>query len=270
MNYIIEPFTQPFIQRALVVVTLMAILSGVVGTYVVLRGLAFIGAGISHASFGGIAVALVTGLNIKLMATLFCIATGLGIGVLSESERIKEDTSIGILFAFTMALGIILLTFFRGYSGTVLSYLFGNILTVSRNDMIFTLVFGILILKIMFFFSEQFKMITFDKEMAVISGLPVKLYNLLFLVILSVTIVISIQVVGVILISALLVTPSATGLLLANDFRKVIFISSSIAVLSGVLGIWISYIFDIPSGATIVIILTLIFISVWYLRRRID
>jgi len=268
MNYLIEPFTQPFIQRALVVVIVMAILSGIVGTYVVLRGLAFIGAGISHASFGGIAIALVTGLNIKLMATLFCLITGIGVGVFSESEKIKEDTSIGILFAFTMAIGILLLTFFHGYSGAILSYLFGNILTVTKSDLAFTLLSGTSILLILVLFSEQFKLITFDRQMAVVAGIPVRLFNLVFLVILSVTIVISIQVIGVILISALLVTPAATALLLANNFRGVVILSSSIAVLSGIVGIWLSYVLDIPSGATIVILLTLVFFIVWLIKRR--
>ncbi len=267
MNHFIEPFMQPFIQRALVVVIVMAVLSGIVGVYVVLRGLAFIGAGISHASFGGIAIALITGINVKLMATLFCITTGIGVGFFSESEKIKEDTSIGILFAFTMALGILLLSFFHGYSGTILSYLFGNVLTVTSNDMVFTLVTGLVILTILYLFAEQFKMITFDRQMAVISGIPVRLFNLLFLAILSITIVISIQVIGVILISALLVTPAATALLLVNEFRKVVVLSSLIAVLSGVMGIWLSYVLDIPSGATIVILLTLVFLIVWLIRR---
>ncbi len=263
METLIELLSLGFMQRALIVAVLIGTATALVGSYVVLRGLAFIGASVAHASFGGVVLGLLVGVNPLTMAVLFSVGTGLGIAMISENQRIKEDTAIGIFFAATMAFGIFLLGFLRDYVLSVFSYLFGNILAVTAGDLKATvgLVLGVLVTIALFY--KEFLLITFDPGLARAQGFPVRGLHALLIVLIALTVALSLKVVGIILVAALLVIPAATAQQLARTLREMQLLAVAFSVLSSVGGLFLSYFFDTPSGATIVLLETALFFLVW-------
>ncbi len=263
MDTLVELLSLGFMQRALIVAVLIGTVTALVGSYVVLRGLAFIGASVAHASFGGVVLGLLVGVSPLTMAVLFSVGTGLGIAMISENRRIKEDTAIGIFFAATMAFGIFLLGFLRDYVLSVFSYLFGNILAVTAGDLSVTvgLVLGVLVTIGLFY--KEFLLITFDPELARAQGFPVRGLHALLIVLIALTVALSLKVVGIILVAALLVIPAATAQQLARTLRGMQLLAVAFSVLSSVGGLFLSYFFDTPSGATIVLLETALFFLVW-------
>ncbi len=255
----IELLQFEFMQRALIVGTITGILCAVVGVYVVLRGMSFIGAGIAHASFGGVALGLLTGVNPFFSAFLFCVAVALGIGRLSESGRIKEDTAVGIFFASTMAFGVLLISFLKGYTVDLFAYIFGNILAVTSVDLKSSICLAVAVLGIIAFFYKEFLFLTFDQEGARVAGLPVRLLNLLMLTLIAATIVQSIKATGIVLVSALLVAPAAAALQLTDDFKRLMKLAVLFGVASSWIGLGLSALLNTASGATIVLTATAIF-----------
>lgn len=260
-----------FMQRALLSATLIGTVCALVGVYIILRGLSFIGAGIAHASFGGVALGFLLNINPVYAAFAFCVATAWGIGFISERGRVKEETAVGVFFASTMAFGAFLIGVLEIYNVDLFSYIFGNILIISNIDLYLTIALAIVIIFVLFLFQKEFLFLTFDRESAQVSGLPVKKLNLLMLILVALTIVISIKAVGIVLVSALLVTPAASAFQLTREFKKM----QKLAVVFGVGSCWIglvlSSLFDVPSGATIVLVATLLFfITLIFspLRRR--
>jgi len=225
----------------------------------VLKGLSFIGAGIAHASFGGVALGFLLGVNPVLAAVVFCLLTAWGIGLVSRKGQIKEDTAVGIFFASTMALGILLIGLMRGYNVDLFGYLFGSILAVTPQDVWATIGLGAVVLGVVGLLFKELLFITFDPEMAEVTGVPAgKLYFLL-LSLIAVTVVVSIKVVGIILVSALIVTPAAAAYQLTEDFRRMMALSVVFGVGSTVGGLLLSYWLNTASGATIVLLATLAF-----------
>ncbi|MFC1563009.1 metal ABC transporter permease [candidate division KSB1 bacterium] len=255
----LEILSYTFMQRALAAGVLIGILCAVIGVYVVLKGLSFIGAGISHASFGGVALGFLLGINPILTAVVFCLLTGWGIGLVSRKGNIKEDTAIGIFFASTMALGILFIGLIRGYNVDLFGYLFGSILAVTTQDLWITMLVGLVIIFVVLAFFKELMFITFDSEMAEVAGLPVEKLYFLLISLIALTVVISIKVVGIVLVSALIVTPAASAYQLTEDFRKMMLLSVCFGVISTVGGLFISYWINTASGATIVLMATLIF-----------
>ncbi len=268
MELILEAFRQPFMQRALLIAVIIGAVTAWLGVYVILRGLAFVGAGIAHASFGGVAIGVFVGLPPLLTATFFCIFTGLGIAWLSETQKIREDTSVGIFFSASMALGILLLTFVRGYAGEILGYLFGNILAITPTDLWLTLGMSAGIGLLLILLSKEFRALTFDPEFLAVQGFPVRVLNMLFLILVALTVVLALKMVGVVLLSALLVIPAATAQLLTRDFRRMELWSVGIGVGVNVIGLILSYLWNVPPGATIVLLATVVFLATWVFRRK--
>ncbi|MDI7276428.1 MAG: metal ABC transporter permease [Anaerolineae bacterium] len=248
-----------FMQRALVASTLIGIVTAVVGVYVVLRGMAFMGAGIAHASFGGVALGFLLGWSLIATAAIFSLLGALGIGLVSRRSEIREDTAIGIFFTSSMAFGVLLVGLLRGFNVDLFGFLFGSVLAVTRQDLILSGILGVLVLVTVGFLYKELMFISFDPEMAQVVGVPaVPLYYLL-LGLIAVTIVISIRVVGVILVEALIVTPAAAAYQLTNDFRRMMAIAIAVGVVSGITGLFLSYWFNVASGATIVLTATFLF-----------
>lgn len=252
--------TYTFMQRALAASILIGTVSAVIGVYVVLRGLAFIGAGIAHASFGGVALGFLLGINPILAAVLFCLVTAWGIAWTSRRAEVREDTAIGIFFAATMAMGILFIGLLRDYNVDLFGYLFGSVLAVTREDLWLSLGLGIGVLLTVGLFFKELLFITFDPEMARVSGLPAGALYVLLLSLMALTIVLSIKVVGIILVSALIVIPAAAAYQLTEDFRRMMLLAVVIGNLSAMVGLFLSYGLDTASGATMVLTATTLFI----------
>ncbi|MDQ7822649.1 MAG: metal ABC transporter permease [Candidatus Eremiobacteraeota bacterium] len=257
-----------FMQRALLAGTIIGALCAVIGVYIVLRGMSFIGAGISHASFGGVALGFLLGVNPVLAAVVFCVATALAIGVVARKGELKEDTAVGIFFSATMAAGILFIGLTKGYNVDLFGYLFGSILAVTGEDIAITLVIGGLVIALVGFFFKELEFISFDAEMAEVVGIPQKRLYFLLLAITALTIVASIKVVGIVLVSALIITPAATAYQLADDFRLMMVLSVVFGVSASVGGLVLSCMLNTASGATIVILATAMFFAATIVSPR--
>jgi zinc transport system permease protein len=258
-----------FAQRALIGGVLIALVCSLISFFVVVRRLAFVGMGISHAAFGGVAIGLVAGIDPMLSAGGFCTLVALGIGWFSRKGRIHEDTAIGILFATAMALGVVLVRMANAYNLDLMSYLFGSILALSWGDVVLIAVLGGLAAAFVVVFFKELLFISFDEETATASGIPVRFVYYGLLVTMALVIVISIKLVGIILVSALLVIPGASGTQISRNYRGVLAAAMIIGVASVVAGLYLSFWYDIASGATIVLALFACFLlSMAFSPRR--
>jgi len=255
-------------QKALLVGIIVSLISGLISVFVVLRQMSFIGAGISHAAFGGVAIGFFTGINPTITAIFYCIAVAIGIELVSRKGKVSEDVSIGIFFAASMALGIVLVSLSKKYNVDLYGYLFGNILAITDREVLLSLFVAVLVIGVIILFLKEIFLITYNEEIARVGGIPVRLINMLFLIALSVSIVISMKIVGIILISALLVIPGATAQLFAKNLYLMIVTSCGVAVLSTVLGLFFSYEFDIAPGGSIVLTATALFLTALLFKRR--
>ncbi len=253
--------------RGMVAAVLVGIVCAVVGTYVVLRGMAFFGDALSHAILPGIAVGYLVGDGAReplfWWALVTAIASSLGIGAISRSTRIKEDTAIGIIFAGTFALGVALISTVGNYSVDLSHFLFGDVLGVQSSDLVLTAVFGGLVILTIVAFYKEFMVLSFDPILAATLRLPVRLLDILLLILIAVTIVVSLQTVGVALMVAMLVTPAATAYLLTRRLPVMMLLAALIASFSGIVGLYFSFYLSIASGAAIVLTCTTIFGIVW-------
>ncbi len=254
-----EMFGFAFVQRALLASLLVGTSCSLVGVYVVLRGLAFIGAGIAHAAFGGVALGFLMGWNPLLTAVGFCLGTSGAIHATSHAGKIKMDASIGIFYALTMALGILFVGLMRGYDARLYGYLFGNILSVTRADLLIIAVLTVAVAATVAVLFKEFQLLSFDAEMAEALGLPAGKLSFIMLLLISLTIVLSLDAVGVMLVFALIVTPASAAYQLTYDYRALFVLAVLFGNLSCFLGLVASYVFDVPSGATIVLTATALF-----------
>jgi manganese/iron transport system permease protein len=274
INFFMQPLSYEFMQRGMIAAILVGIVCAVVGTYVVLRGMAFFGDALAHTILPGIALGyLVTG---GAREPLFWWALGtaviaaLGIGAISKNSEIKEDTSIGIIFAGMFALGIALISTVRSYAVDLSHFLFGDVLSVSSQSLWLILLFGGLVLLVIFAFYKEFMTLSFDPILATTLRLPVGLLNNLLLALIAVTVAVSLQTVGVALMVAMLVTPAATAYLLTHRLSKMMALAALFASLSGVIGLYLSYYLSIASGAAIVLTATAFFMIAFGWKRLIN
>jgi zinc transport system permease protein len=263
-----EVFSSEFMQKALLVGIVVSLISGFVSTFVVLRKMSFIGAGISHAAFGGVAIGFFTGINPTVTAIIYSIAVAFGIEFVSRRGKISSDTAIGIFFASSMALGIVLISLSREYTVDLFGYLFGNILAITTGEVLLSVSVGVLVIGSILLFLKELFITTYNEDIARVSGIPVRAINILFLLLLAVSIVISMKIVGIILISALLVIPGATAQLFSKNLYVMIAASCATAVISTILGLILSYEFDIAPGGCIVLTATAIFLAALLFKRR--
>lgn len=257
-----------FMQKALAGGMIIALACSVISFFVVVKRLAFMGMGVSHAAFGGVAIGLAAGVDPMWSAGGFCTLVALGIGWLSRRGRMHEDTTIGILFTTAMALGVIVVGLARRYNLDLMSYLFGSVLAMSWADVIAAAVLAVMALAFVVLFFKELLFVSFDEETAIASGLPVRLVYYGLLVTMALTIVISIKLVGIILVSALLVIPGATGLQLSRNYCGVLLVSVLSGLASMALGLYLSYRADIPSGATVVMVMFGLFLLAMVLSPR--
>lgn len=248
-----------FVQKALLAGVVSGVLLAVIGVYVVLKKMSFIGDGIAHSAFGGVALGLLIGVNTTLAAVVFAWAIAMLIGLSKKNSKTSEDALIGIFFAFTMALGVIFIGFNKNYNADIFGYLFGDILAVTDSDVFVIIGVAAAVLICVYIFFKELLFFTFDEEGARVSGIPVDFIYFLLLTLISVTIVASIKIVGIILAVAFLIIPVSTALLMTSDFKKLLVLSVIISIISTVAGFILSYAFNLASGATIVVTATLIF-----------
>jgi manganese/iron transport system permease protein len=267
IDFILEPLQYAFMVRGLTAAIMVGVVCAVVGTYVVLRGMAFFGDAVAHAILPGIAVGYLVGGGARQplfwWALASAIISSLGIGAISRSTRIREDTAIGIIFAGMFALGVVLISTVGSYTVDLAHFLFGDILGVGPADLRLTAIFSGLVLLIVLAFYKEFLVLSFDPVLAATLRLPVRLFDNLLLVLIAVTIVVSLQTVGVALMVAMLVTPAAAAYLLTRRLPVMMALAALIAALSGVIGLYLSYYLSIASGAAIVLTCTAFFMAVW-------
>ena len=249
-----------FMQRALLSGIAISIMCSIVGLFLVLKRHSLFGDALAHVAFGGIALGLFTGIYPILTAYVVAILSAVGVNKLRESTKIPPDSSIAVLLTSGLAIGVILISISGGFTLDLFSFLFGNILLVSNEDLIMILITDAIVVPIIYVFYKRLILIVFDENQAKVSGLNVTWINTLFIVLASITIIASIRLVGVLLISSLIVIPNITALLLGKGFKKTIFISCAISVFSVVFGIVASYYVNLVPSGTIVLTMVSMFI----------
>ncbi len=254
MDFITEPFDFAFMQRAFIAAGFAAIACAVVGTYVVLKGLAFMGDAIAHSSLTGMAAAFVLGGSAFLGALAWVVPASLAITYISRRGRLMMDTSIGIIYAGGLALGIIIISRVSNYTADLFSFLFGNVLAVSWGEIIGIGVVAAVVIATVFIFYKELLFTAYDETMAAASGVPVRLVQYMLPLLLGVTTVAAVKTVGIVLVLALLVIPAATAILLVRRFLAIMGVSVATAIVTTVVGLYLSFHLDLPSGPAIVLV----------------
>jgi ABC-type Mn2+/Zn2+ transport system permease subunit len=258
-HVLLDPLGRAFFLRALVAAILVGTVCAVVGTYVVLKGLAFIGDAVSHAAFPGVVASFLLGTPYFLGAAVAAVGTALSIGFVSRRTQLRLDTTVGVVFAGTFALGIFMYSTIHGFVMDLMGLLFGNVLLISFDDLLGLVVLGLLVLAVIVVLWKELLYATFDPLGAAASGLPVELLEYVYLAVVALTIVVSLKAVGIILVVAMLVTPAATAQLLTVRFGRMMALAILVGIVSAVVGLYVSLWADAASGATIVLVETALF-----------
>lgn len=263
MGWLLEPLSYEFMQRGMAASLMVGILCALVGCYVVLRSMAFLGDAMAHAILPGVAIAYLMKGNLMVGALVSAVSIALGIGVISRRGIIKEDTAIGILFAAALSLGIALISTTKTYARDLTHILFGNVLGVSTEDLWLTAGAGLIVLLVVALLYKEFLVVSFDPVLAATLRLPTDFLRTLMLVLIALTIVVSMQTVGVGLVASMLVTPAATAFLIARRLPAMMAVSSLVGAISAVTGLYLSFYTNIASGAAVVLAATSIFTMVF-------
>jgi ABC-type Mn2+/Zn2+ transport system permease subunit len=267
-GWLLDPLQHTFMQHAFLAIIMVGVICGAIGSFVILRGLAFMGDALAHAIFPGVVIAYLAGGNFLIGALIAAIVVSMAIGAVSQSPRLSNDTVIGVLFAGGFALGIALISAERTYTKDLATFLLGSILGVSRDDLLLTGLVGAVVLGALVIFRRELTMVAFDRTFAQATGRNLWAFDQLFLILLSLAIVISLQTVGNILVLAMLVTPAATARLLTERLLVMTVMSSVIGALSGVVGLYLSYHLGIASGASVVLVATGLFLLMFLFSPR--
>jgi len=266
--WLAAPLAYGFMQRGMLVAVLVGVACSVVGCYVVLRSMAFIGDAMAHSILPGVAVAYLLKGSLVVGGLVAAIAVALGIGFFSRQGRLKEDSAIGILFAAAFSLGVILISSIRTYAMDLSHILFGNVLGVGVADLVLTAGLVVVVLLVVFLLYKELLVVSFDPVLAATLRLPAERLRLVLLVLLAVTVVVSLQSVGIGLVASMLVTPAATAYLLTRRLPRMIGLSALFGALSGVIGLYASYYLDVVSGAAIVLTATGFFLLAFLFAPR--
>ncbi len=259
LDLILDPMAYGFMQRGLVAAILVGIVCAVMGAFVVLRGMAFIGDAVSHAAFPGLVIAYLLGIPLYIGGAIAAVGTALAIGVVARRGALRFDTAVGVLFAGMFALGILLFSTIQGYVTDLFGYLLGNVLGITFVDIVQIAFLGGIVLVIVVILRKELLYASFDPAGAAASGLPVVTLDYLLLGLIGVTIVVSIQAVGIIMVVAMLVTPAATGQLLVSQFWDLVKVAIAVATVGAVVGLYLSFYLNVASGASIVLVETTLF-----------
>ncbi len=255
----LEMLSYEFIQRALIASVIIGLVCSIIGVFVILRNLTFIGAGTSHAAFAGVTLGYLLNYNPIYFAVVFSLLTVWIVGYLNRMGYLKLDASVGIFYSLTMALAVLFIGLMKVYNAEVYGYLFGSILSVTKGDLAVILILGLAVLSLVYIFFKEFHFITFDEELAKASGIPAGWLSFLLLTMIAMTIVISLKSVGAILVFALIVTPAAAAYQLTYSMIRMFLYSAIIGIGSSVGGVFLSYWLDLPSGATTVLFVSALF-----------
>lgn len=256
-----------FMRNAFAAAFLVSIACGIVGTYVVVKKTVAISGGIAHTAFGGIGLGYLLKIDPLLTVVPWSLLSALGMGIASKEAKISEDTSIGIFWAVGMALGVLFIHLSEGYAPDLFSYLFGNILTVPQHELVVMGVLDLVIIAMIFFLYKELKALSFDEEFAEVSGVPTRHLYLLLLCLVALSVVVMIKVVGIILVIAMLTLPAAIAKQHTRSLGRMMVFAVMVCATMTIGGLWLSYIFDLPSGATIILLLAAAFIASFSLKR---
>ncbi|MCL5023645.1 MAG: metal ABC transporter permease [Nitrospirae bacterium] len=256
-----------FIRKAFIAGSLIALVCSILGVLLVLRRLSLIGDGLAHVTFGSVAIGLLLGLQPSFVAIPVVMASSLGIMKLMQKARLFGDAAIGIVSSIGIAGGVIVAGLSGGFNVDLFSFLFGNILSISSVEVVTSIILSVIVLSVVFLFYNEYFSTTFDEEFARITGINVKRINSLLVVLTGITVVLAMKVVGIMLTSALLILPAVTALQIAKSFRNTMILSSISAILSVLVGIYSSFLLNLPTGATIVMVNFLFFISAFLSGR---
>ncbi len=268
LSGLFDPLAYDFFLRALAAAAIVGLVCAVVGSYMVLRGLAFMGDALSHAAFPGVVVAYLVGGPFYIGAAVASVATALGIGWVTRRGNLRGDTAIGVLFAGMFALGIFLFSTIPNYVGDLFGFLFGEILSIGTSDLIALAVLAAIVLAVVAVLWKELLYSTFDPLGAAASGMRVELLDYLLLAIIALTVVVSLQAVGIILVVAMLITPPATAQLLTRTFGRFVAVAAIVGIVAPVVGLYLSYWANAAAGATIVLVETVVFLVVLVLGPR--
>ena len=257
-----EPLAFPFMQRALLATLIVAVVCAVVGAFVVVKGLAFVADALAHASFFGIALALLLRKSIYIGAAAAAVLTSLAIALATRRGRVSADTASGALFAGAFSLGIVLISPARNYTVDLFAYVFGNVLAIGPEDLLVISLAGAVVLGTVTVLFKELLFVSFDPVMAEAEGLPVGLLQYLLLGLVGLTVMAAVKALGIVLVVAMLVTPAATATMLTNSFPRVVLIGAALAALASVLGLYLSFYLNVASGASTVLVSTAIFVLV--------
>jgi len=268
---VIELFQYEFMKNAIIAAILASVVCGIIGTYIVVKKIVFISGGISHASFGGVGLGYLIGINPLITAIPFAVLSAVGVGIINRKTKINEDSVIGIIWSVGMALGLIFISLKQGYAPDLFSYLFGSILTVTHYDLILMLVLDVIIITIVSLFYKEFLTISFDEEYSTVVGIPTDALYLLLLSIIALSIIVLIRIAGIILVMALLTIPILINKQFVRDNLRNLMISSSIVcAILVIIGLFVSYAFDLIPGATIVLVQSIAFIFTFLIKKYIS
>jgi len=259
MEFFQDLMTYGFLQKAFITSVMVGIICGVIGTFIVLRGMALMGDAISHAVLPGVAISYMLGINYFYGAVVTGVLTAFGIGAITQNSRIKNDSSIGLVFSAFFALGIILIT--KAGSATDLTQiLFGNVLSVRTSDMWLTLIIGAIVILVVVLFFKELLVSSFDETMAAAYGLNIRFIHYSIMFLLTLVTVASLQTVGVILVVSMLITPASTAYLLTNRLSVMVVLAAFFGALSSIIGLYFSFLYNLPSGPVIALATTGIFL----------
>lgn len=259
LDWLAEPLGHGFMLRATLAIAIVGVVCGVIGVFVTLRGLAFMGDALAHAIFPGVVIAFVLGGNFLVGALVAATLVSLGIGAIGQSGRLSNDTAIGVLFAGAFALGVAIISTQETFARDVTGFLFGSILGVGRDDLVLSAAIGLGVLLVMVLFRRELVTVAFDRTFAASVGMRLWAWDQLFLLLLSLSIVVSLQTVGNILVLAMLVTPAATARLLTDRLPVTLGLAALIGAFSGITGLYLSYYASFASGASVVLVATTVF-----------
>ncbi len=264
---LVQPLTYEFMQRAMLAALMIGAISGVIGCFVVVRGMSFFGDALSHSILPGVAVAYIFGADLFLGGLIAGIGAALGIGWLTSRGRLREDTAIGVVFVSMFALGIAIISTASSYSVDLTHILFGDVLGVRASDLVIMAGSGVVVIGAIILFYKELLTQSFDPALMRTLRLPGEALRLLLLVLIAVTIVASLQTVGIALMLAMLITPAATAQLLVKRMHYMMVAAALIGMISGAVGLYLSWRFNVPSGAVIVLTTTAIFLVVFVITR---
>lgn len=266
IHWLLDPLSYPFMGRALIASLIVGVLCPVIGTYIILQGMAFFGDALSHAILPGVVVAFLLNWPLSVGALIIGVLAAVGIGLLSERGEIREDTAIGIVFAGSFALGIAMISTVRSYAVDLTHILFGNVLGIANRDLWLVGGLGLLILLTVIVLYKEFLVLAFDPTLAVVLRLPARFLRYLLLVLIALTIVVSLQTVGIALMLAMLVTPAASAQLLTHRLPTMMLVAAGIGAFSNVTGLYLSFYYNVASGPAMVLTATAIFLMVFLFR----